>query len=170
MDDYNGLSSGTKIAIGLIFGLFVPLGFVLFCCWYRRKIQSLSAGRPSTHRGGAAAATSPRRKHARLDEDEHRTHTLELDDPPMEFSVQAFGTDDSRGGSKASRTGTGRGYGEDGLEEIKLDGDEDDTEEEERRDKPKKKKKKGAKKSGKAKKKKAVEEDEDVDELELGGI
>jgi len=96
-----------------------------------------------------------------MDEDEHRTHTLDLDDPHMEFSVQGAGTEDSRGGGKGRAS---RGYTEDGMEEVKLDGDEDEDDEE-KRERRKKKKKKGTKK-----KKKAVDDEEDVDELELGGI
>ena len=35
--DDSGLSSSAKIAIGLIIGLFLPLGICIGCCWYRRR-------------------------------------------------------------------------------------------------------------------------------------
>ena len=154
--DYTGLSEGSKIAIGLIFGLFLPCGLIAVCCWYCRRNKA-----PGSSSGQSAyTSSSPRRRHARLDEDEHRGHTLHLDDPPMEFSVQ--GSDATNGkGSRASRS-----FGdEDGLEEVKLDGDDDAYSLPQ-----KKKKKKSGKKSGKAKKRRTTDEDEDVDELELGGI
>ena len=89
----------------------------------------------------------------------------------MDFSVHGImqGLDDTgKGGGKGSRAS--RSYGDEGMEEVKLDGDEYDTAEEKTRDKPRRKKKKGVKKSGKIKKKRTTDEEDDVDELELGGI
>ena len=152
---YSGLSSGAKTALGLIFGLLLPCGLLAICCWYRRRGGSKDAG-SGTHS----------RRHAQLDSVDggHRggAHTLDLDDPHMEFSVQGLHNGPNGGGGKGAG---GRGYAEDGLEEIKLEGDEDGDEERERRAR---RKKKGAKKGGK--KKKRATSDEDVDELELGGI
>ena len=135
----------------------MPLAIIVFCCWYCRRTKN----GPSP----ASRVTSPRNRgstrHNRFEDDEAagRTHTLDLDEPNVEFSVQRL--DD---GTKARKD---RSYGEEGMEEVKLDGDEEqDYGTEEAR--PKKKKvKKATKKGGKLKKKKMVEEE---DELELGGI
>ena len=146
--DYFGLSDGAKLALGLIVGLFVPLALIAFCCWTCRRTKSAS---------NYSSSASPR-KHARMEEDDNRSHTLNLDDPPVEYSV-------SRGDHGG---GGGKNYGDEGMEEVKLDMDQYNNGEQET--KPKKKKKKGTKKNGKIKKKRMSDDESEVDELEMGGI
>ena len=170
--DFGGLTSGEKLAVGLILGLFLPLAICLVVCWCRRSGKGFTSSSSSSQDG---------RRPQRFHDDRH---TLDLDEAPMDLNAPGYEDEHvasvvrSLSKQRSPTNGNGRTAAaaadadtdEVRMEDVELSEDGESDASVDGRKSGKKKKSKGGKSGKKKKKSHRSPKSDDSDAIEMGGI